>query len=87
MKSSITEEGKGGNLGELQLQATYLSLNPADLKISIGDKLNQLLEAYKSNNNAAEVDPHKGQVPRTVTWLNGLTRNRREVNGHFQRRK
>jgi len=68
VKSSITEEGKGGNLGELQLQATYLSLNPADLKMCIGDKLNQFLEVYKSKNNEAGVDTHKRQVRRTVTY-------------------
>ncbi len=63
----LLESGQLSPEAELQLQATYLSLNPAELKRSIDDKLNRLLETYRSKNNGTEADPHKRQVPRTVT--------------------
>lgn len=65
----LIESGQISEDIRLQLEATHLSLNPAELKRSIDAKLNNLLKAYQSKNNGAKPDPNKRQVPRTVTSL------------------
>ena len=76
---SITEETKE------KLKAIYLSLNPAELKRRIDEKLNELYQVYQEKNNLEEVKPDKKTNPsfgyilydptRTnwVTFLNDLT--------------
>ena len=58
---SITEETKD------RLKAIYLSLNPAELKRKIDEKLNELYQVYQEKNNLEEVKPDKKQTPRSVT--------------------
>jgi hypothetical protein len=50
-----------------ELEAIYLSLNPAQLKRSIDAKLDRLYQAYEQKSRAQQVDPHKKLVPHTVT--------------------
>jgi hypothetical protein len=50
-----------------RLKAIDLSLNPAQLKRSIDEKLNKLYKVYQEKNNIEKVDPFKKQAPRSVT--------------------
>ncbi len=58
---SITEETKE------KLKTIYLSLNPAELKRKIDEKLNELYQVYQEKNNLKEVKPDKKQTPHSVT--------------------
>ncbi len=52
-----------------ELKATYLSLNPAQLKRDIEDKLNQLYKLYHSKKRSQNVKPFKKQTARaSVTF-------------------
>lgn len=50
-----------------KLQAIYHSLNPAQLKRSIDEKLDKLYKAYQEKNNIEKIKPYKRQTPRSVT--------------------
>lgn len=56
------------NEAKKRLQAIYLSLNPAQLKRSIEEKLNKLYRVYQEKNKTGEVNPCKRQKPLTVTF-------------------
>ncbi len=52
-----------------ELKATYLSLNPAQLKRDIEDELNQLYKLYHSKKRSQNVKPFKKQTARaSVTF-------------------
>ena len=50
-----------------QLEAVYLSLNPAQLKRSIDAKLDNLYHTYEGKKRSQQVDPMRKVVPHTVT--------------------
>jgi len=51
-----------------KLRALYLSLNPAQLKRDIDEKLNKLYKIYQKKNNVEEIEPCKRQRPLIVTF-------------------
>jgi len=51
-----------------ELKGIYFSLNPAQLKRSIDDKLAKLYGAYEEKRGTQQVDPYKKLVPHTVTF-------------------
>ena len=59
--NQISEESKR------ELEAIYLSLNPAQLKRSIDAKLDWLYQTYEQKGRVQQVAPHKRLVPRKVT--------------------
>lgn len=62
--SSEVEEGP-----KQKLLKVYISLNPAQLKRAIDEKLNKLYMIYKHKNKAQSVDIKKKLKPNTVTFL------------------
>jgi len=50
-----------------ELEALYLSLNPAQLKRDMDAKLNRLYQVYQEKNKTTGVEPFKKQKPRMVT--------------------
>ena len=63
----LMESGQISDQNRKQLEAVYLSLNPAQLKRSIDAKLDQLYQTYEEKGRSQQVDPMKKVVPRTVT--------------------
>jgi len=66
----ISEKTKG------KLTRLYRSLNPADLKRKIDEKVHKLFKIYEDKNRGREVLPSKKQSPRVVTksyLFNGTT--------------
>jgi hypothetical protein len=59
--NQISEENKR------KLEATYFSLNPAQLKRTIDAKLSKLYQIYEEKGRTQRVDPHRRLVPHTVT--------------------
>ena len=57
----VAEETKG------QLEAVYLSLNPAELKRSIDIKLGKLYRIYEEKRGSQQVNPMRKVVPHMVT--------------------
>ncbi|MBC7189732.1 hypothetical protein H5U35_05915 [Candidatus Aerophobetes bacterium] len=51
-----------------KLKAIYLSLNPAQLKKSIEEKVNKLYKVYQEKNKTREVNPCKRQKLLSVTF-------------------
>ncbi len=64
----LAESGQIPEQVRLQLEATYLSLNPAELKRKIDAKLNELYRTYQPKSGGQEVHPHKKLKPRTVRF-------------------
>lgn len=62
----LMESGQISEEKKVQLEATYLSLNPAELKRKIDARLDRLYQTYQAKNKSSEVYPHKRQCPRTV---------------------
>jgi hypothetical protein len=61
MKSEhISEETKD------KLTKIYLTLNPAELKRGIDEKVHRLFKAYEAKNRGTKASPSKKQTPRTV---------------------
>ena len=53
-----------------ELMKAYISLNPAQLKRAIDDKLNKLYKVYQQKNKSQEVAPIRKKLqPSTVTFL------------------
>jgi len=52
-----------------QLRKIYRSLNPAQLKRGIDEKLNQLYQVYQEKTKYKNVEPYKKLKPNTVTFL------------------
>ncbi len=59
--SQVSEESKK------KLRATYLSLNPAELKRRIEAKLDRLFRTHEQKQKASQVNPLRKLAPRTVT--------------------
>ena len=60
-----------------ELKALYRDLNPADLKRRIDRKLTRLYHLYeKKKQGSLRVNLYQDTDPRSVTWLNELTRTR-----------
>ncbi len=51
-----------------KLMKVYISLNPAQLKRSIDEKLNRLYMIYKHKNKTQDIDLRKKLKPNTVTF-------------------
>jgi len=51
-----------------ELNAIYLSLNPARVKRNIDAKLDKLYETYAGKDKTQQVNPHKRLSPRSVTF-------------------
>ncbi|GAH62119.1 unnamed protein product [marine sediment metagenome] len=51
-----------------ELNAIYLSLNPARVKRNIDAKLDKLYETYAGKDKTRQVNPHKRLSPRSVTF-------------------
>ena len=49
-----------------KLTKLYQSLNPAELKRRIDEKVHMLFKAYEEKNGGGEASPSKKQTPRTV---------------------
>ncbi len=65
----LMESGQISEQSKKQLQATYLSLNPAQLKRSIDAQLDELYRTYERKMASRTIEPMKKVVPRTVTSL------------------
>jgi len=50
-----------------KLTKIYLSLNPAELKRKIDEKIHRLFKAYEEKNKGTEASPSKKQTPRLET--------------------
>jgi len=51
----------------VKLEAIYLSLNPAQLKLDIESRLDKPCQTYEEKRRTQEVDPHRKLVPHVVT--------------------
>jgi len=51
----------------VKLEALYLSLNPAQLKLDIESRLDKLCQTYEEKRRSQQVDPHRKLVPHAVT--------------------
>lgn len=76
----LMESGQLSEEAELQLEATYLSLNPAELKRRIDIRIRQLFDTYKAKKGTHDTHPHQKIQGRTVRFLNdGRTKFRSGV--------
>ena len=64
---SLIESSQVSGETKEELEAIYLSLNPAELKRGIEAKLDKLCRIYEGKRRTQQVDPHRRLVPRTVT--------------------
>lgn len=64
----LMESGQIPDEVKEELKGIYLSLNPAQLKRSIDDKLARLYKAYEEKGRTQQVDPYKKLAPRTVSF-------------------
>lgn len=62
----LIESGQLSPEARLQLEATYLSLNPAELKRSIDSRLDRLAQAYRAKKHNSEPLPQEPQRTRRV---------------------
>jgi hypothetical protein len=62
----LMDSGEISEQSRKQLEAVYLTLNPAQLKRSIDAKL-VLYHTYEEKRKSAQVDPMRKVVPHTVT--------------------
>lgn len=72
----LIESGQISETVKKQLQDLYQSLNPAELKRKIDNKLHELYKVYEEKNRANEISPFKKQTPRVDVKsyiLNDLT--------------
>ena len=63
----LMDSGQISEQARKQLEAVYLSLNPAQLKRSIDTKLGKLYHTYEQKRKSEQADPMKKVVPHTVT--------------------
>lgn len=66
----LMESGQLSEEVKLQLEATYLSLNPAELKRRIDIRLRELFDTYKAKNGRSNIVSHKKSKEPTVRFLN-----------------
>jgi len=60
----LMESGQISKETKKQLQKIYQSLNPAELKRKIDEKIHLLFEAYEEKNGRGKISPFKKQTPR-----------------------
>ena len=60
----LMESGQISEETKKQLQNIYQTLNPAELKRKIDEKVHQLFEAYEEKNGRGKISPFKKQTPR-----------------------
>ena len=60
----LMESGQISEETKKQLQKIYQSLNPAELKRKIDEKIHLLFEAYEEKNGRGKISPFKKQTPR-----------------------
>lgn len=65
----IIESDQIGEMPKQRLMKHYVSLNPAQLKRAIDEKLNKLYMAYKHKNKTQNIDLKKKLKPNRVTFL------------------
>lgn len=63
----LVDSGQISEQTRKQLEAVYLSLNPAQLKRSIDAKLDKLYHTYEQKRKSEQADPIRKVVPHTVT--------------------
>lgn len=63
----LMDSGQMSEATSKQLEAVYLSLNPAQLKRSIDTKLDKLYRTYEGKTRSQQVDPMRKVVPHTVS--------------------
>ena len=63
----LMDSGQMPEATSKQLEAVYLSLNPAQLKRSIDTKSDKLYRTYEGKTRSQQVDPMRKVVPHTVT--------------------
>ena len=64
----LAESGQLPEEAKRQLEAVYLSLNPAELKRSIDAKLDKLYQIYEEKRGSQQVNPMRKVVPHMVTF-------------------
>ncbi|MFO8101004.1 MAG: hypothetical protein R6U37_02380, partial [Dehalococcoidia bacterium] len=64
----LIESGQLSQKAKLQLEATYHSLNPAELKRRIDITLRELFDTYKAKKGTPSIDPHKRVQGRSVRF-------------------
>ena len=63
----LAESGQVPEETMKQLEAVYLSLNPAELKRSIDIKLDKLYRIYEEERGSQQINPMRKVVPHMVT--------------------
>jgi len=64
----LVESGQLPEEAKRQLEAVYLSLNPAELKRSIDAKLDKLYQIYEEKRGSQQVNPMRRVMPHMVTF-------------------
>jgi len=64
----LIESGQLSEQAKLQLEAIYLSLNPAELKRRIDTTLHELFDTYQTKKRSPDIDPHKKVQGRSVRF-------------------
>jgi len=64
----LVESGQLPEEAKRQLEAVYLSLNPAELKRSIDAKLDKLYQIYEEKRGSQQVNPMRRVTPHMVTF-------------------
>ena len=64
----LMESGQIAEEAKRQLEAVYLSLNPAELKRGIDAKLDKLYHTYERKRGTRQANPHKKLAPHMVTF-------------------
>ncbi len=57
----------------MKLEALYLSLNPAQLKLDIESRLDKLCQTYEEKRRTQEVDPHRKLAPHSYIFYDATT--------------
>jgi hypothetical protein len=64
----LIKSGQISDEKKKELQIIYRSLNPAELKRKIEEKIHRLYTAYEKKKRTTEANPSKKQRPRSVTF-------------------
>ena len=65
----LMESNQISDKARVELEALYLSLNPAQLKRNIESKLDELYRTYGEKKGTQQVDPHRKLAPHTVAFF------------------
>ena len=64
----LMESKQLSDKAKVELEAVYLSLNPAQLKRDIESRLDKLYQTYEEKRRTRQGDPHRKLAPHTVTF-------------------